>query len=46
MPLGIAEETSTIEVVVREVKPETGNIKSGMTGNLLGQAEVADHRRR
>ena len=44
VPLDIAEETSTIEVVEEEVKPEIENIRNGMTGNLLGQAEGADHR--
>ena len=42
--LGIVEETSTIEEVEEEVKPEVKNIRNGMTGNLLGQAEGADHR--
>ena len=44
VPLDIAEETSTIEVVEEEVKPEIENTRNGMTGNLLGQAEGADHR--
>ena len=43
MPQDTPEETSITEVVVvREVRPEKGSIKIGMTGNLRGQAEVAD----
>ena len=43
MPLDTPEDISITEVVEeREVRQEIKNIKNGMTGNLRGQAEVAD----
>ena len=44
VPLAIAEEISTIEVVEEEEKLEIEIIRNGMSGNLLGQAEGVDHR--
>ena len=38
----IAEDPSTIEIVKGEEKLETGNIRSGMTGSQLVQAEEED----
>ena len=44
VPLDITEETSTIEVVEEEGKPEIETIRNGMNGNLLVQVEEEDHR--
>ena len=38
----IVEDPSTIEIVKGEEKLETGNIRSGMTGSQLAQAEEED----
>ena len=44
-PLDTVEVPSTIETVGEEEKPETGNIRNGMNGNLLVQVEEEeDHR--
>ena len=43
----ILEEITTTEVEVeRRVRPGRKSIKSGMTGNLRGQTEVADPKKK